>query len=160
LPGLSDSFLAGFSSTSLIQVSNEYSSSNPAGRPAANQVARRRAIPTAAAPHFGFYREEKARAPKPRKYLLFGESMKRIDTKQPIIKKVHRLILETARGKGKIRVFLPPEEYKDFVREVEPLYKQQYGALIAEESAAAEGFENVLFAGAAVCLLPTPPASA
>lgn len=50
------------------------------------------------------------------------------------------------------RIFLPIEDYKKFIKEIEPKYKKDYGALVADGEASRDGYENVLYRGVAVCL--------
>lgn len=66
--------------------------------------------------------------------------------------KVQRMILERSKASEYCRrLFLPKDEYMEFYRAVEPEYKKQYGAIVAEQEALKDGYENILFDGWAVC---------
>lgn len=50
------------------------------------------------------------------------------------------------------QLFIPKDLYVRFIKEVEPIYKEHWGGLIASEKHLE--YDNVLFAGCAVCLSP------
>lgn len=57
------------------------------------------------------------------------------------------------------RIFLPKEEWLAFYKEVEPIYIERYGAMVQDEKALKDGFDNIRFQGCAICLSETtePP---
>lgn len=52
------------------------------------------------------------------------------------------------------KIFLSSKEFEEFFKEVEPVYRERYGAIVQQEKATKEGWDNILYAGVAVCCDP------
>lgn len=64
--------------------------------------------------------------------------------------KLDKFILENIRGTERPReIFLTEDEFLQFRNEVEPIYKKQYGSLLASGESE---YENILYKGIPVCL--------
>lgn len=88
------------------------------------------------------------------------ERLKRASTKPPLAttarKSVDYIINFQRFGKNKPRIFIDAELYQRFRDEMLPIYKEKYGALIADQEASEEGWDNILYQGLAICLAPQP----
>lgn len=64
--------------------------------------------------------------------------------------RIDKYILENSRGTMRpSEVLLNEDDYKQFLAEIEPIYKKVYGALITSFEC---GYQNVLYRGIPVCL--------
>lgn len=63
---------------------------------------------------------------------------------------IHFTILSESTGyKRPDKIFLSKALYQKFIKEVEPIYKEQYGSFLTVESV---DHQNILYKGHAVCL--------
>ncbi len=50
------------------------------------------------------------------------------------------------------RIYLTKNKFELLVDTLEPIYKEKYGALLVDERANLDGYDNILYKGCAVCL--------
>lgn len=70
-----------------------------------------------------------------------------------VMNRVNNIIFSQTRGDKKPeRIFIGKELFQQFKEECLPIYEAQYGRLISDCKACRDGYENIVFQGAAICL--------
>ena len=81
-----------------------------------------------------------------------------MDVKTDAIQIVDEIInSQTRKGVAPKRLFIGPRLYAAFSQAVEPIYREQYGALVMDELALQEGWDNIRYRDIAICLAPDLP---